>query len=180
LLTAVKGFSQGKSSFGFASSAGANEHEDTNGPVWIVKPGATGLDATRDHFEGVTLADDPTFEDVGQAEHLLDFILDHAAYRNPSPIGDDGGDSVGINARKYEGRLALKLFELLLEILQFGQELIAFGRGKFAIARFSGGARRGAGRCLRRTPAGTRRRRTGGSFESWRRRRAWSACNEIL
>src|SRR5207249_916716 len=49
----------------------------------------------------------------------------------------------------------------------FGQELIAFGRGKLAIARFSGGIRRGAGSRLRRGAPGARRRGAGGSFQSF-------------
>ena len=53
------------------------------------------LDTTRDHLKGIALADDTTLQDVGQSEHLFDFILDHPADRDAGPIGYDAGDGVG-------------------------------------------------------------------------------------
>ena len=53
-----KRFGQGERRLGLAGAAGADEHEDADGPVGIVEPGAAGLDAAGDGVEGMALADD--------------------------------------------------------------------------------------------------------------------------
>ena len=59
LLAAVERLGEGQGGLGLADAAGADEHEDADGLVRVVEPGAGGLDAAGDRLEGVALADDP-------------------------------------------------------------------------------------------------------------------------
>jgi hypothetical protein len=61
------------------------------------------LDSARDGFQGITLANDTPFQDIGEFEHLLDFIFDHAPDRNAGPISDDAGDGISIDAWEISG-----------------------------------------------------------------------------
>ena len=58
------------------------------------------------------LPDDPLVQGVGQLQHGLDLVLDHAADRDAGPVADDGGDRLGVDGRQDQRRLALQLGQL--------------------------------------------------------------------
>ena len=129
VFSAIESLGERQGGLGLAGAAGAGEHENADGPIGIIQAGAAGLNAAGDRFEGVALADDAAFKMIGELEHLLDFVVDHATDRDAGPIGDDAGDGVLVHAGKHQRRLALERRELFLRCFQFGEERIAlFGR----------------------------------------------------
>lgn len=112
LLAAVEGLRQGQTGLGLAHARRPAEHEDADGLVRVVQPGAGGPDAAGDHLQGVALADDALVQGIGELEHRRDLVLDHAPHRDAGPIGDHRSHRLGVYAGEDERGLALERLEL--------------------------------------------------------------------
>ena len=87
LLAAVERFGESERGFGLADPGRTAQHEHADRLVGIVELGAAGFDALGDHRQPVGLADHAPVENLGQPQHVLDVVLDHAADRNAGPVG---------------------------------------------------------------------------------------------
>ncbi len=125
MLAAIQRLRQRQSRLGLPGAARAHEHEDTNGPVRIIEPRATGLHPLRDHLQSVPLSDDTTLQQIRQLKHLLDFVFDHPAHRNARPVRHDARNCVLIDIRKYQRRFPLKRRQFFLERFQFRQQRVS-------------------------------------------------------
>src|SRR5262249_43594207 len=100
VLPAIESFCEGESCLGLARAAWSGQHEDADRAIGVVEARAARLDAARDRFQSVALANDAAFEIIGQFQHLLNFIADHAPNGNARPICNNAGNSILIDAGK--------------------------------------------------------------------------------
>ena len=121
VLAAVERLRQRQRRLRLAHAGGPDEEEHADGLARVVEARARGLDAPGDHLEAVALAHDAPAEGVGELEDGLDLVLDHPAHGDAGPVGDDGGDGLGVDAGQDQRRLALRLGELRLELAQLGR-----------------------------------------------------------
>ena len=135
LLAAVERLGERERGLGLADAGGAGQHEDADRLARVVEAGARGLDALGDHLERVILADDALAERVGQLQHRLDLVLDHAADRNAGPVArrrwrPPARRRVG----RISGRVALQLGELVLQLARARRAASARSLGSAAPA----------------------------------------------
>jgi hypothetical protein len=115
------------------------EHEHADGLLGVLEARPRRLDPARDHVERVPLPDDPLVEGVGELEHRLDLVLDHAAYGDARPVADDRGHRLRVHDRQDQRLVALHAGELRRELVQLRAQRRALGLGQ----RLRLGARRG-------------------------------------
>ena len=103
-------------------------------------------------LQPVILADDALRQRVGEVQHRLRLVADHAADRDAGPVADHGGDRLLVDARQDQRRLALMLGELGLQRAQLVELRVAVGRrgggvaGRLQVDRHAGLAQLGAQR----------------------------------
>ena len=130
LLAAVERLGQRQRRLGLAHARGAGEQEDADRLVRVVEPGARGLDAPGDHLQRVFLADHPLVERVGQLQHRLHLVLDHAPDGDAGPVLHHRRHRLLVHGRQDQRRVALVRGEFGLQRLQLGQRIGALAVGQ--------------------------------------------------
>ena len=121
LFAAIQRLGQGQGGLGLAHPGGTREQEHTDGFAGVIEAGAGGLDASRDHLQRVVLADNTLAHALGQAQHVVDFILDHAAHGDPRPVLHHRSHGLFVNAGQHQRMLALQGCQLVLQLAQLRQ-----------------------------------------------------------
>ena len=109
-LTAIQHISQGKSSFGFTHTTGADQHKNANRFFRIVQISSECSDPPGNGIQGLTLTHHALRQPVFQVQDRVNFIGHHFAHRYPRPARNHFRHSSRIHAHRNHGLIVLNGF----------------------------------------------------------------------